>query len=282
MIKGTIGVLRKLGLVGLALYAGWMAWETLGPRRPEIGPARREMLDVTVRNIADELGRERTRLRSVALMPLENDPTGAVTMALRSAIEQRGILDLRDRTVGEKFRDLLNLRPRGYGEAEKALARARNMEVNGVLYGTVRQFESSSEKVTLDVDLTLAEAETGRIVFQRTFPETRKVGSLGSKWNYTPASGSFPWLSRLLFWAVLVLLIPVFSIRFVRTMVRKKSNRSNAFVLTVYTLVDALVLALLIGSALTAWWAVPIFAGALAAAFAYNVQVMTFALRLET
>jgi len=71
--------------------------------------------------------------------------------------------------------------------------------------------------------------------------------------------------------------IAVFSIGFIRTMVRKESNRSNAFVLILYTLVDAVLAYLLVGAALLHWVAVTVFIVAVAAALAYNVRIMTFA-----
>ncbi len=47
-----------------------------------------------------------------------------------------------------------------------------------------------------------------------------------------------------------MLLLPVFTIAFIRTMVRKDSNKTNAFVLGIYTVADALLAWLLIGAAI--------------------------------
>ena len=95
------------------------------------------------------------------------------------------------------------------------------------------------------------------------------------------AAQSFPWLRRLLGWLIAVLLLPVFTIAFIRTMVSKGSNRSNAFVLCVYTLADALLAWFLAGAALNSWFPVLVLIAAVIAAFLYNVSIMTLALRLE-
>ena len=88
---------------------------------------------------------------------------------------------------------------------------------------------------------------------------------------------------RVLGWLVIVpLLWTVFTITFIRAMVRKESNRVNAFTLTVYAVVDALLAYLLLGAALTGWLSVLLFIVAVGAALAYNFRVMNFALRLET
>jgi hypothetical protein len=92
----------------------------------------------------------------------------------------------------------------------------------------------------------------------------------------------FSWSQRLLGWLLAVLLLPVFTINFMRAMFHRNSNRSNAFVLAVYTLADALLAWLLVGGALSSWWTVAIFILAVAAAFAYNIRIMTFVLTLET
>ena len=78
-----------------------------------------------------------------------------------------------------------------------------------------------------------------------------------------------------------MLLLPVFTIAFIRTMVRKDSNKTNAFVLGIYTVADALLAWLLIGAAIGSLWAVLLLIIGVAAAFLYNTKIMTFAVRLE-
>lgn len=66
-----------------------------------------------------------------------------------------------------------------------------------------------------------------------------------------------------------------------RVMIRKESNKTNAFILDVYTLADALLAWLFIGAALNPWFPVVVFTSGVTAAFLYNVHTMVFALRLE-
>jgi FtsH-binding integral membrane protein len=88
-------------------------------------------------------------------------------------------------------------------------------------------------------------------------------------------------VQRFLGWLVLVLLLPVFTISFIRAMVRKESNRANAFTLAIYTGVDALLAFLLLGASFASWLAVLLFLVVVGVAFAYNVFIMSFALKLE-
>ena len=92
----------------------------------------------------------------------------------------------------------------------------------------------------------------------------------------------FPWFQRFLGWLIVVLLLPVFTLGFIRAMIRKGSNKANLFVLSIYTVADVVLAWLMVGAALHSWWTVLPFIAAVAAAFAYNVRIMTFALKLET
>jgi len=79
-----------------------------------------------------------------------------------------------------------------------------------------------------------------------------------------------------------VLLLPVLTISFIRTMVAKRSNQVNAFMLGIYTLVDALLAFLMVGASFTSAWPVVGFIVASLAALAYNYALMGFALKLES
>jgi len=78
-----------------------------------------------------------------------------------------------------------------------------------------------------------------------------------------------------------MLLLPVFSISFIRYMVAKKSNRINAFTLGIYTVVDLIFAYFMIGGRFGSFVSVLIFVLAGLCAFAYNVRLMTFAVKLE-
>ena len=65
-----------------------------------------------------------------------------------------------------------------------------------------------------------------------------------------------------------------------KTMVSKRSNRTNAFVLGIYTVADAFLAYILVGPAIGALWPLIGFAIAIGFAFLYNVRIMTFALKL--
>jgi len=73
----------------------------------------------------------------------------------------------------------------------------------------------------------------------------------------------------------------VFTISFIRAMVRKESNRANGFTLGIYTGADALLAYLLLGAGVSSVFSALLFALVVGIAFAYNVFIMTFALKME-
>jgi hypothetical protein len=64
-------------------------------------------------------------------------------------------------------------------------------------------------------------------------------------------------------------------------MVRKESNRANGFTLAIYTAADALLAYLFLGAGLGSVVSALLFALVVGLAFAYNVFIMTFALKME-
>ena len=270
----------KFGVIILAGYIFWMGWVNLGPRKPDVGPLRQELADTAIPKIVEDIRQHRGDLRDVVLLHFSNDPSDYFTDRLRETIEQRGVLDLQDRTFMEKVRKQLTLRISSPSSTEEAIASGAAAESQGVLFGDIASFESTPDGATLDVTYHLADVKTGEVVYTGTFKEGIPEAIL-SMAEVKEAMQKFPWFQRGLAWLVAVLLLPVFTIAFIRTMIRKKSNRTNAFILAIYTLVDAILAFLLVGAALSGWWPILVFVLAVGAAFLYNISVMSFALKLE-
>ena len=159
----------KFGVVVLAGYIFWMGWQHLGPRKPDIGPVRKELAEKVILDIVEDVRISRGNIRQAALLHCSNDPTDYFTDTLRNTIEQRGILDLRDRTVMEKARNLLNLRHPSYAASDAAVAEGRDLDSQGVLYGAIHAFESYPGGSKIDVEVFLVDVSTGQTVFTKRY-----------------------------------------------------------------------------------------------------------------
>ncbi len=278
MLKWPLSILSRVGAVTLVGYIAWLSGESLGPHKPEIGSVRQELADKVIPKIVEDIRTSRGNIRQAVLLHFSNDPTDYFTNTLRSVIEQGGVLELRDRTITEKARNALNLRHLAYPTTDAAVTEGRELDAQGVLYGVIHALESYPGGAKIDVEVHLIDVSTGQSVFTKRYGAEAPPGSVSGTMPET--TQSFPWFQRFFGWLIAVLLLPVFTISFIRTMVGKKSNKVNAFVLSVYTLANALLAWLLVGAALNSWFPVVVFIAAVAAAFFYNVRIMSFALRL--
>ena len=132
MLKWPLWILSKVGTLFLAGYVAWLGWENLGPKKPEIGSPRKELADQVIANIIEDVRTSRGSLRQVALLQFTNDSKGQFTDMFRAVIEQSGVLDLRDRTLSEKARGVLNLERPSYTSTDAAVARVENLEPKGL------------------------------------------------------------------------------------------------------------------------------------------------------
>jgi len=272
--------LTRLGTLTLACYVAWLGWENLGPRKPEVGPVRRQLADDLVPLIVEDIRVSQPVVRQAALLHFENDPSDYFTNRLRSTIEQNGTFDLIDRTASDKLRNVLQLRHPSYSSKDDACKRGRKLGVPGVIYGSIYAFESFSGGAKIDVDVTVADPASGDVIFQKRYSKDTSLAALAGP-AVQEEVAKVPWVTRGLAWLVVAMLLPVFTIGFIRGMVRKESNRVNGFTLVIYTVADAILAFLLVGAALTSWLPVVVFVAAVGAALVYNVKVMGWAVRLE-
>lgn len=280
MLKWPLAILSKIGSITLIGYIAWMGWDNLGPIKPEIGPARKALADKIVHEIVEDIRISKGDFRDVVLLHFSNDLTDYFTEKLREVIWQSGVLELRDTNIAYKARNLLRLRHPAYYTADEAIAKGRKFGSHCILYGVIHAFESFPGGAKIDVEVHLIDASNGQPLFTNRYgiesPHTTAISA-----SVKETSQSFPWFQRLFGWLITVLLLPVFTLAFIRTMVSKGSNKTNAFVLSIYTAVDALLAWLLVGAALRSWFTILVFIVAVLAAFLYNVWIMTYALRLE-
>lgn len=284
MFRWPWAILSRFGVVAFAGYVGWQAWENFGPRLPDIGPLRQKVADGVIDNVVRAIKDRRENLYSAALIPLVNDPSGYVTDRLRQRIEQSGVLALKDRTLIEKVEKALKLQPNAQDSFENAVVVGRRMGVQAVVFGKVRTHEAGDGAAQIVVEVQLADVANQREVF----PEGDRVfshklgGVLAVPTAVRDSAHRVGWGSRLLGWGLLVLMLPIFSVGFIRAMVRRESNTANAFALSLYTAVDLILAWLFLGALFAAWWGVVIFLVLVALAFGYNVAVMSRVVQIES
>lgn len=268
------------GTLLLAVYIAWQAWSYLGPHKPDVSPLRKEVAGEAIGQLLGDLHGNKGSLQSLAIVHLANDNTDYLSDQIRTAVEQSGLFDVVAPPLYEKAQKLLGVVVDSSPSLNSALMTAREQGAKAVLFGRVESFESYGSAAKVEMEITLANVQSREVVFSRRYSKDVGMG-LSSQSSAGRSAGSWGGSSRFFAWMVVVLLLPVFTISFIRAMVRKESNRSNAFTLAIYTSVDVLLAWLVLGGPLSGWLACVEFLLAIGVAFAYNVYIMNFALRLE-
>ena len=289
------GAISTIASISFVIYVGYLGWMSLSPQKPVPDPERRQLADAAILKIADQLKNGRGEIRSAVLVHFANDPSDYFSDALRLNLDRSGLLNLDDRTLAEKVRNKLRLRNTGCATLTEALEAARGSDAQGVLWGTLDRFESSTAGAVVKGSWQLADAKTGQVVCSGEILEdntslvtekiARSVQQLKEKMqrgtSIGRSAGLIPWYIRFLGFVLLVLLLPVVTISFIRTMVAKRSNKINAFMLGIYTVVDAIFAFFMIG-AFDSAWSVFFFLLAAGLALVYNYCLMCYALKLES
>jgi hypothetical protein len=270
-------VFTRGGTVAFIFLVCWWAYDYFGPRKQVLAEECRAAANEVIPTIVDDLARNRGDIRSLAVLQFDNDPTDFVTATLYERLGPSGAFDLQDRTLGEKAREAARFQHPSFGDAASAIEEGRAREVDGVVFGVVRELSIVDGDATVDLQVNLADVRTGTTIFSSAYTRADAVSSSSSPEVIRRIS----WWKRFLMWTVAILMLPVFTIAFLRTMVAKQSNASNALVLTLYTFVAVVLAILLIGFNFSSLWSLLALALCAGAAFIYNVFMMTCALRME-
>ena len=282
-----------LGGIALIGYLTVTLWINLGSAKPVPDDKRQRIGIKAAEKVAEEIRLNRKEISSAVMVHFANDPTDFISYEIRNKLNSSGILNLDDLPLMEKIRNKLLMINEGCGSREEALAAAKGSKADGVLWGKVERYESSNAGVILFASWELVDLKSGVVIYSGKIEEdtTKSVaGQVNQKLNeiqnglqpLEEAANAFPWYVRFLIFVLAVLLLPIFTIGFLRAMVVKRSNGINAFVLGIYTLIGAILAFFMVGAAFASGWSVALFLIATVFSFFYNAFLMNFALKLES
>ena len=289
--KVVLGLPKTLMIV-VYLGLAYLAWMCLGPEKFVPGPNREKATEQIVNQIVLKLRENRGELKTVLLPNFAEDRTGCFSDALRSRIATSGILDINEKPLIDKIRSRLNLKLSGVDNVEDAMKVASVDGFDGVFCGRLERYEELDGGVLIKGAWQLLDVKTAAVLHKDNF-EVDTITSTAAKIKQSirdmatdahRSAGPFTriaWQIRVLGYLLVTLLLPVVTITFVRAMVAKRSNKVNAFILGIYTVVDAILAFFMIGGAFVSTTATVIFIFAALFAFIYNTTLMSFALRLE-
>lgn len=264
--------------------------------KPEIDESRKEVARAGISQMIDNIRRhthDESGLKKIAIVHFSNDPSDFVTETVREAVrEVQGGFQVVKSSFADGFCKMVGRVNDGVSTREQAIHETQGDGVDGVLWGRVHRLENERDGATFIGDYELYDLRREQPVYSGKIQQSTVPGRFEAAQNMPRPAGSYlislgshvsgmPWYIRFLLFVVAVLLLPVVTISFIRTMVAKKSNGINAFVLGIYTTVDLILAFFMVGGSLSSFFYVVVFLLAGVLAFLYNVKIMTFAVRLE-
>ncbi len=252
-MRVLIKCITNLGSLLLLCAMIWLGWKYPGPVKPPVSELRRQVAVKNITQVIEDIRNNRKEIKTARLLHLANDPSDFITTLLRQRLELAGTLDLGDQTIQTRVKTLLNLPLTAAADIGQALEMTKHSRAQTVLFGTIHSFEETRSGAILDMELTLARLPAGEILWSQRYNWQESAGILPKMEMPETISGGHLFLSRLFCWGLLVLLLPIFSIQFLRMMLCKRSNTANASMLGLYTAIDALLATLLLTGSPSSW-----------------------------
>jgi hypothetical protein len=292
-VKKVYSFFSVIGWLATVILSVTVLWSHYGPEKILPDEKRQEIGVKVVDQITSQIQEQRGTAKRAILLHFANDPTDFVTDRLREKISSSGILDLNDLGFWEKIRKQLNLRIEGCDSLVSALKTVEGEEVDAVIWGKIDQYESFKNSVIMKGSWQLVDIKTGNIICEGKIDEdtTRelpakvadKIDEITEKISpIAQVTQTVAWYNRFLIFLLVILLLPIMTISFLRTMVSKRSNGINATILSIYTVIGMILAFFMVGACFASALSVILFIVASLLAFIYNYFMMSFALKLES
>lgn len=248
--------------------------------RPEIDDSRKDVARMGVSNMIADVCKHTdsaSRPKKIAVVHFANDPSDFVTDTVRDVAGGQGSFQVAQASWSDRIRQVIGRVNDGVSTREHAIRETEGEGLDGVLWGRVNKLENDQDGATFACDYELYDLRHARPAYNGVV----KQSSAGGPVSFEFFASGVSWHIRFLVFVLVALLLPIVTISFIRTMVAKKSNKANAFVLCIYTVIDLIFAYFMVGCSLSSFFPVAVFLLAGILAFLYNVKVMTFAVRLE-
>ena len=287
------GVIPAAGSLAFIIYISYLGWMSLGPDKPVPDEKRQAIAVQSVEKIAEQLRKERNGISEAVLLHFANDNSDFVSDSLRNLLNSNGVINLEDRPFSEKLRNKFRLINKGVSSREAALKSAREYKTPGVIWGKIERFESSPDGALIKGRWELLNTQDGSVVINGIIDEdsTRKIPVAAEAESKSPGvsaedpaepSGRLSLPLRLAGFLLCMLMVPLVTFSFIRTLIAKGSNGINGAMLGILTLIDLILAYFMVSGAFVTPAGVFLFLGAGAAAFFYNIFMLRFAKKLES
>ena len=290
-----VKLVSRIALFAAGAYLCVYVVREMTESNPEIDESRKEVARLGVSQMVANIRSNTDEYhgpKKIAVVHFANDPSDFVTDTVREAVADQGGFQVVKSSLADRLCKLVGRVNDGVSTREQAIRQTKDDGLDAVLWGRVNRLENERDGATFTGDYELYDLRRGRSGYSGKIRQSTVPGRFATDRDVVQTAENYcrplsartfgvPWHIRFLLFVIAVLLLPVVTILFIRTMVAKKSNGINAFVLGIYTAIDLILAFFMVGGSLSSFFAVVMFLIAGGLAFLYNVKIMTFAVRLE-
>lgn len=246
IISNLMKTILLLILTGITVL---IVWKTLVPPAPSIPQDRLKLAETVAGRFAEQLRQNRGNARTAVVLHLANDPTHCVTRAVRNRIRETGILNLADDSLMERFQTAFNIPFNGCDNENNAMAIAEKAPQDMVVWGTVERFETDENGHPVIIgELHVIDAVAMEPVFTFTMGDSSTLSDAQQQKVVVPRTVHASLFSRLAFFLLLAIVVPLLSFSTIRKLVAKRSNNVNLALLATLSAIDTSIAMALFGA----------------------------------
>ena len=255
---GLLGFLRKVFLskwtllIGLGVV-GYQAWTVVRPGPWEPDELQAKAAERVCRAAAEAMPKDLSGLAKIAVVRLGGrDTDGYVTGKLAECIQKCGRYDVLHETLKGNVKKQLGIEEKPVTTLERAVEVGKELDVSGVVFGEVSQFERSEDSARIRLEMKVANVADGKIAFAGSFGQEEPPAGTSSE-RTREAINTTSVVKRLLVWLAFAAILPLLLVPIIKHFLARESNAVNLALLIALTLADLALAYVLCGLAVTGW-----------------------------
>lgn len=267
----TLWMAIKMRIAWFLLTAAVIAGAVLvfGPKSRKVDTLRRVLADRVLDEVIQDIEHRYIRKeidKRLAVLDFDGERGGTIADLLRKRLRRKGALVEQRKSTLRKALDKAGLS--GTTDSpEKAARVAKELGADAAVFGRVDEFSRSGDRGAVQVEVVLADADSGEEVVRESYAAVwpanvlDRLATFGAGW-------------RLLIWLGLAVFVPLAAYPVARAALEQESNGLTFLLLVALTALDVTLALLMLGFSVRTVWAAMLVIGAFAASGVYNYLVL--------
>jgi len=266
LLKKVIKI--KFAIILLASAGAWNIYQLAKPVKPNLDQLRLEIAEQACWSIIDSLPKDIRPVENTVVLRFAGDKTRYVTSKLEDLIERTGKVSLMDKGFFDKVLRELKIEDKEVGTFDKALEIGKKSGADYVIFGDIEKYISDRENARLKMNVRMIDIAKEKVIMAN-------VIDLQPSFVTAKVTTISPW-SRVLFWLLFTIFMPLIFIKLVRHVLSMESNAANFTLVLSFTAVSFFLALILAGFDLSSLWIGLLLLAGLITSVAYNYWICNY------